>query len=164
LKSAQPVQPARLVKAERARMLAAAAALKARGLPLTVQRRALLARFLGCTDHPAADTLHAAVARRIPGLSRATVYRTLETLVELGLAVRIAHPGWEVRYDPRVDLHHHLVCDRCGVVLDYAAPALDHLPRPRAQHGFKVTRYTVQYRGLCANCARPGSRRKPTRS
>lgn len=128
-------------------------ALRAAGLPVTEQRRRLLARFLGCTDHPAADTLHADVARQVPGLSRATVYRTLETLVELGLAVRIAHPGWEQRYDPRTDLHHHLVCDRCGLVLDHEEPALDRLPLPQARSGFAAAGYSVQFRGLCAGCA-----------
>lgn len=153
------------MEAKRAQRLSnAAAALRERGLPLTVQRRALLERFLGCTDHPAADTLHAHVARRIPGLSRATVYRTLETLVELGLAVRIAHPGWEVRYDPRVDQHHHLVCDACGAVDDWEAPALARLPLPPRSCGFQATRYTVQFRGLCADCARSGPRRGAARS
>ena len=139
----------------------AAKALRERGLPLTVQRRAILERFVGCTDHPAADTLHADVAARIPGLSRATVYRTLETLVELGLAVRIPHPGWEQRYDPRTDLHHHLVCDRCGAVLDHEAPVLDHLPLPARSSGFEVQGYSVQFRGQCAACARSTDRRRP---
>lgn len=137
----------------------AAAALRERGLPLTVQRKRLLERFLDCTDHPAADTLFADVAPLVPGLSRATVYRTLETLVELGLAVRIAHPGWEVRYDPRVDQHHHMVCDRCGAVRDFESRALDHLPMPPRSSGFHARRYTVQFRGLCASCSRSESRR-----
>jgi len=139
----------------------AAEALRAAGLPLTVQRRAILERFLGCTDHPAADTLHADVAARVPGLSRATVYRTLETLVELGLAVRIPHPGWEQRYDPRTDLHHHLVCDPCGAVLDHESPALDHLPRPARSSGFVAQGYSVQFRGQCSACARSTDRRRP---
>jgi Fur family peroxide stress response transcriptional regulator len=145
----------------------AEAALRSAGLPVTVQRRKLLEGFLWRTDHPAADTLHADVARLVPGLSRATVYRTLETLVELGLAVRIAHPGWEQRYDPRTDLHHHLVCDRCGRVSDHEAQALDALPLPPARSGFVASGYSVQFRGLCAGCARsrrPAAPRAPRRN
>jgi Fe2+ or Zn2+ uptake regulation protein len=154
----RPLQPH---AAERELALTRAAeALRERGLPLTVQRRAILERFVGCTDHPAADTLHADVAARIPGLSRATVYRTLETLVELGLAVRIPHPGWEQRYDPRTDLHHHLVCDHCGAVLDHEAPVLDHLPLPARSSGFEAQGYSVQFRGQCAACARSTDRRR----
>lgn len=146
-------------------MARAEAALRARGLPVTVQRRRLLERFLGCTDHPAADTLHADVAPLVPGLSRATVYRTLETLVELGLAVRIAHPGWEQRYDPRVDLHHHLVCDACGAVRDHEQAELDRLPLPAARAGFRASGYSVLFRGLCESCALQRPRRgTPRRS
>jgi Fe2+ or Zn2+ uptake regulation protein len=143
------------------RLERAAHALRSRGLPLTQQRRAILERFLGCTDHPAADTLHADVAARVPALSRATVYRTLETLVELGLAVRIAHPGSEQRYDPRTDLHHHLVCDRCGAVRDHEATELAALTLPRRTRGFVAQSYSVQFRGLCAACARTTDRRRP---
>lgn len=139
----------------------AIAALRARGCPLTLQRRAILERFIDCTDHPAADTLHADVAARVRGLSRATVYRTLETLVELGLAVRIPHPGWEQRYDPRTDLHHHLVCESCGAVFDHESPALDHLPRPARSSGFLAQGYSVQFRGRCAACTRSTERRRP---
>jgi Fe2+ or Zn2+ uptake regulation protein len=136
------------------RLAAAADALRARGLPLTIQRRALLEGFLGRDDHPSAETLYREIAPRLRGLSRATVYRPLETLVELGLAERIAHPGSEVRYDPRIERHHHLVCDACGAVADYAARKLDRLPLPSPALGFEVTDYTVQFRGLCAACAR----------
>ena len=142
-------------------MAGAAAALRERGLPLTVQRRRLLERFLLCTDHPAAETLYADVAPLVPGLSRATVYRTLETLVELGLAVRIGHPGWEVRYDPRIERHHHLVCDGCGAVSDHESAALDALRPPRRIAGFAVRDFSVQFRGLCVCCTRLRSKRAP---
>ena len=140
-------------------MARAESALRAKGLPLTVQRRRLLERFLVSTDHPAAETLHADVAPLVPGLSRATVYRTLEKLVELGLAVRICHPGWEVRYDPHVERHHHLVCDGCGSVGDLESAELDRLRLPRSPAGFEISGFTVQFRGLCARCARPRSKR-----
>jgi Fur family peroxide stress response transcriptional regulator len=145
------------------RLEAAAEALRARGLPLTIQRRALLEGFLGRDDHPSAETLYREIAPRLRGLSRATVYRTLETLVAIGLAERIAHPGAEVRYDPRIERHHHLVCEACGSVADYAARALDRLPLPSPALGFEVTDYSVQFRGLCAACARPRSRRRAGR-
>lgn len=151
--AAQPVNDAE------PRLRHAAEALRARGLPLTIQRRRLLERFLGCTDHPAAETLYRDVAPQVPGLSRATVYRTLETLVELGLAVRIAHPGSEVRYDPRSDRHHHLVCDACGAVLDYEAEKLAALPLPPKCMGFTATGYTVEFRGVCSACTQHSRRR-----
>ena len=143
------------------RLEAAAHALKQHGLPFTIQRRKLLEGFLGRTDHPSAERLYQEIAPDLPGLSRATVYRTLEKLVELKLAGRIAHPGAEVRYDPRTERHHHLVCDACGSVGDYEATRLDHLPLPSNATGFEVRDYTVQFRGLCAACSHPRPRPGP---
>ena len=134
------------------RLEVAAAALKSQGLPLTIQRRRLLEGFLERTDHPSAETLYRETSPSLPGLSRATVYRTLETLVELGLVARIGHPGSEVRYDPRIGRHHHLVCEKCGAVRDHEAAKLDALPLPDASTGFEVSDYTVQFRGTCAAC------------
>ena len=52
-----------------------------RGLSLTVQRRAVLEAVLDRGDHPTADQVYDEVKERLPGLSRTTVYRVLETLV-----------------------------------------------------------------------------------
>ena len=54
-----------------------------RGSPLTVQRRDILKAILERDDHPSADQIYETVKDRIPGLSRTTVYRVLDTLVEL---------------------------------------------------------------------------------
>jgi len=146
--------------AERARRKAAAEhALRSRGLPLTVQRRRLLERFLGAKDHPTAEMIYRDVAPLIPGLSHATVYRTLETLVDLGLARRLPHPGGDVRYDPRLERHHHLLCEACGAVRDYASSRLDALPFPDVSAAFETLDYTVLFRGRCAACRTPRSRR-----
>ena len=136
-----------------------AAALKSHGLPLTIQRRRLLEGFLERTDHPSAETLYREISPHLPGLSRATVYRTLETLVELRLVARIGHHGAEVRYDPRIGRHHHLVCEVCGAVRDHEAAQLDRLPLPDASTGFAVSDYTVHFRGTCAACRPKPSRR-----
>ena len=119
-----------------------------------MQRRALLAAFLERTDHPTVDALHAAVGRAAPNVNRATVYRTLETLVELGLASRVALHGTASRYDPCVERHHHLVCERCGVVEDVFEPKLDALRLPRPASGFVARDFSVLFTGLCAGCSR----------
>jgi Fur family peroxide stress response transcriptional regulator len=132
---------------------ALAAACRAQGLPLTVQRRTILEVLAGRTDHPTADQVLAAVRRRMPDVSRTTVYRVLDTLVRLGLAVKTAHPGAAVRFDPRTERHHHLVCTDCERVIDLHAPELDALRLPDTRRlGFAVEDFSLHIRGLCSDC------------
>lgn len=124
-----------------------------RGVPVTRQRQVVFETLLDCRDHPTADTIFARVAEATPELSRATVYRALDTLVELGVVERICHPGRAVRYDPQTEPHHHLVCSACERIIDLYDAALDDLPVPdTAAHGFEVSAVQVQLRGLCADC------------
>ena len=123
------------------------------GVPLTPQRRIILQAVLELACHPTADQIYASPAVRRARISRATVYRTLESLVRLGIITRLCHPHGVVRYDGRVEQHHHLICLECDVVADIAAPELDALPLPdTSASGFEVDNYRVQLRGLCRRC------------
>ena len=124
------------------------------GIPFTVQRRAVVDVLRRHEDHPTADMVWEEVVARVPGISRTTVYRSLETLVRLGLATRVGHPGAALRYDPRTDRHHHLVCDRCGATADVESSDLDGLELPDlTPAGFRARDFSVQISGLCVTCA-----------
>lgn len=125
------------------------------GLPLTVQRRAVLEALAVRHDHPTADALYDEVKERVPGISRATVYRVLEALVRAGVARRASHHGAAARFDPNTDRHHHLACTRCDRVVDLEDGALDALPLPDARRtGFHVTDYSIHFSGVCDACRR----------
>ena len=131
------------------------AACRRHGLPLTVQRRVVHEALAGRTDHPTADQLLVDVRSRLPGLSRTTVYRVLETLVRLGLAVKTCTLGSAVRFDPRTERHHHLVCLQCERVMDVHAPSLDALRLSAVRTaGFEISDYSVHFRGTCPECRR----------
>ena len=132
------------------------------GLPLTVQRRVILEALAARTDHPTADDILEDVRRRLPEVSRTTVYRVLDTLVRLGLAVRICHPGASARFDPRTERHHHLVCVQCEKVVDLHVPALSALPLPNTRSvSFAISDYSIHFRGLCGDCrGRRGERKR----
>jgi Fe2+ or Zn2+ uptake regulation protein len=124
-----------------------------RGLPLTAQRESVLEAVLGLDNHPTADQVHEAVARKDPGVSRATVYRALESLVGVGAINKACHPGKAIRYDSRTETHHHLVCLRCDEVIDITDERLDALPVPDTSgYGFEVSDFRVQLRGICRRC------------
>ena len=122
-------------------------------LPLTIQRRVILQALADRDDHPTADQILRQVRKRLPEVSRTTVYRVLDTLVDLGLAVKICSPGKGARFDPRTDRHHHLVCLQCEKVMDFEAPKLNGLPLPDTRtRAFDILDYSIHFRGLCADC------------
>jgi Fur family peroxide stress response transcriptional regulator len=127
-----------------------------RRLALTVQRRAILETVLDCSDHPTADDVYERVVRRVPGVSRTTVYRVLEMLVEMGLITKACSPGGASRFDPRTHRHHHLVCLHCDRLIDVEDTQFKHrvqipeLPR----HAFEIQGFSIQFYGVCAACGR----------
>jgi Fur family peroxide stress response transcriptional regulator len=125
------------------------------GLAVTVQRRTVFAELAGRRDHPTADQVYDAVRRRLPGLSRTTVYRVLEALVDAGLARKVHHAGAVARFDPMTGRHHHLVCEACDRLVDLDDALVPRLRLPE-EHGtgFRIRDYSVSFTGLCPACAR----------
>jgi len=129
-------------------------ALEASGQRFTEQRAAVF-RFLGSTDvHPSADEVFLAVRRDLPGISLATVYKSLETLVGCGLAVKLTYSDGSARYDGRTDPHHHARCVACGRVIDIPGSISDdQIGQLRGRtDGFLVTGYRLELSGYCPDC------------
>jgi Fur family peroxide stress response transcriptional regulator len=123
------------------------------GMPITVQRRLILEAVLSLDHHPTADQVHEAVGGRLPQISRTTVYRTLETLVRMGVITKACHPGSVVRYDSRTENHHHLICLCCDLVTDAPSIQLGEVPLPDVSDlGFEISDVRVQLRGICCQC------------
>lgn len=129
-------------------------ALAAHGQRFTEQRAAVY-RFLASTDkHPTADEVFLAVRSEVPVISLATVYKSLETLVGCGLAVKLTYGDGSARYDGRTDPHHHARCLGCSRMFDLqgevrprAFPELEESPE-----GFRVTGYRLELTGYCRAC------------
>jgi Fe2+ or Zn2+ uptake regulation protein len=88
------------------------------GWRYTRQRAEVFAYLRSVDCHPTAEQVFAAVRRRIPNISLATVYKALEALVDARLAARLAADSGPVRYDGRGEAHYHLRCERTGQVRD----------------------------------------------
>lgn len=123
--------------------------------PVTRQRD-LVARIVFLSDdHPSVDAIRRALKERGEHVGTATVYRTLEVLVESGL-VR-AHDFGEgfKRYEPMpAQAHHeHLICERCGRVVEFQNEPLERmLPIIADEHGFQPLRHRVEVYGVCRDC------------
>ncbi|MBN2490148.1 MAG: transcriptional repressor [Planctomycetes bacterium] len=135
------------------------------GLPVTVQRRAVFEAVLDHRDHPTADQVYGQVKTQVRGISRASVYRILDALVELGLITRICHHISAARFDGKVHRHHHLVCSHCESIIDLDAEAIPRIAPPDvAGVGFQIDDYCVHFRGTCARCcARSRKKGRPSR-
>ena len=120
---------------------------------VTMQRTLILETILDLDNHPSAERIYDAVEKRLPGIARTTVYRTLEHLARVGIITKACHPGRTTRFDPRTRIHHHLVCLHCNEITDFEHHALDRLPMPDTSAlGFEVDEYRVQIRGTCRKC------------
>ena len=123
------------------------------GVPLTVQRRVVLEAVLERDDHPTADQIVEIVKVRVPNISRTTVYRVLDALVDMGMIRRLHHPGPAVRYDGKVRRHHHLICRRCHQVIDWEDARLNRLRPPDVgAEGFEIEDFSVHFTGVCGEC------------
>jgi Fur family transcriptional regulator, peroxide stress response regulator len=137
--------------AERLQMLASLC--HTMGVPLTVQRRVILQTVLERDDHPTADEILEAVKDQVPGISRTTVYRVLDTLAEWGLIRRLQHAGTAARFDGKIHRHHHLVCNKCHKVFDLHDAKLDRLRVAHVEtEGFEIQDFSVHLMGICETC------------
>jgi Fe2+ or Zn2+ uptake regulation protein len=120
--------------------------LKRHGIRPSTQRVAVARSVLKPGQHPSADEVWTAVRRRLPVLSRATVYNTLNLFVEHGLLRPLVLSGGRVVFDAMLEAHHHFIDDETGVIHDVPWTAL-HVEDVDALDGFDVREYQVVLRG-----------------
>jgi Fur family ferric uptake transcriptional regulator len=124
------------------------------GYRLTEPRRALAAVIADQPGHFTAAELVAAARGRRLGVGRATVFRTLEVLEELGAVERLDLPNGEHAYvgcEPAH--HHHVVCSRCGRTSEIDDAGLRSVVRDVAQQtGYRVDEHRLELFGLCPAC------------
>lgn len=109
--------------------------------------------FVGDHVHLTPEQVHELAQERLPEISRATVYNTLNELVAMGELRLVEVAEGPKRYDPNVtEAHDHLVCDGCQAILDVTRVAPPPSIDEDARGGFLVTDIEVTYRGLCPVC------------
>jgi Fur family peroxide stress response transcriptional regulator len=94
-------------------------ALRVSGCRITDQRRVVL-DYLGETkSHPSANQVYQEARKHYSGLSLATVYNTLETLVRIGAIKVIEFNAMDNRHETNLTPHVNLICTVCGKILDF---------------------------------------------
>ena len=126
------------------------ALLEGEGHRVTSTRRAIL-KAIAETDIPL--TIEE-IMDRVPDIGRATVFRTVKLLHELGVICRVVLENGGIRYVvSTLSHHHHLVCSICGSVTEFSSPELDQAIHEEAEEAaFKLSAHTVELYGTCINC------------
>ncbi len=120
------------------------------GLKITPQRLAILEYLENNREHPSAEDIYNALKERFPSMSFATVYNTLEVLMEKGLIKEIGIDSSKKRFDPVVHPHHHFICKKCGKILDVEKDF--DITIPQELSGYKIFDFQVVFSGLCPEC------------
>jgi Fur family ferric uptake transcriptional regulator len=129
----------------------------------TDQQRDLVRHVFAQHNHFDAENLIEDLKKAGLRVSRATVYRTLNKLVDAGMLRRLEMgPRTFFEHDYGYPQHEHLVCERCGRIIEFQSPAIAALFREVcSQHQFQSSGHTLILRGTCAECNRArGTKRR----
>lgn len=120
------------------------------GHRVTGPRRELLAKMEGMGDHFTAEGLVAAV----PGVGRATVFRTLRLLQDIGTLCQVVLDDGTLQYRlTSGGHHHHIVCSQCGAVNDFSSCDIQSLLNEIAERtGYDIEAHRLEVYGRCKSC------------
>ncbi len=123
------------------------------GLKQTRQREAILDVFLSAGGHLTSEELLQAVRKLHPSIGYTTVYRTMKLLSEAGLASERHFDDGITRYEIEHEHHDHLVCLKCGKIIEFECKAIEASQNEIAErHGFRILRHRHELYGHCAAC------------
>jgi Fe2+ or Zn2+ uptake regulation protein len=120
----------------------------------TIQRQLVIAAVRFLADHPTAEEVYDRITMEYPDMSKGTVYRNLNSLVESGLLGKVSVPSGADRFDHILARHYHIKCTHCGKFMnvenfDYFHDLDDKLATAT---GFKMEHHDIVFSGLCPEC------------
>jgi Fe2+ or Zn2+ uptake regulation protein len=120
---------------------------------MTRQRKAILKVLKETDSHPTADQVYMMVRNQIPNVSLGTVYRNLEILCEEGVIQKLEMGRSQMRFDGRMDSHHHIRCVKCGCIGDIIIEPINLNDTMLASRtNFEITGYQLDFSGICPEC------------
>ncbi|MEM9194487.1 MAG: transcriptional repressor [Myxococcota bacterium] len=122
------------------------AKLQAAGIRPSTQRLVIAEYVLSTTDHPSADRVFEIVHDRLPMVSRATIYNTLNLFSDKGLLKRVTLTEGRVVFDPNTEPHHHIIDESTGDIYDVPWNKLKVSGLDRLE-GFEISEHQVVLRG-----------------
>jgi Fur family peroxide stress response transcriptional regulator len=126
--------------------------LKKVGYRNTKHRQAIISFVAERQDHPSVRQIFSQLKSENSGISLATVYNTLNLLVEMNLLREIDFEETDNRYDTNLSPHFNLICTICGSITDFEHELPVSAELIRVQKGFIAKEYRLEYRGICHPC------------
>lgn len=132
--------------------------LKEEGYKLTYQRKAILDIIINYNmEHLSCDDIYSYISKDYPEIGIATIYRTLQLFEKLNIVYKVDFGDGFSRYelnDGEGDHHHHhLICLKCGKVLEVQMDLLESLEKKIEESGmFKILDHSVKFYGYCQDC------------
>lgn len=120
----------------------------------TIQKQLVIAAVRKLCNHPTAEEVYAKIIKEYPDISKGTVYRNLNALVESGLLNKISVPNAADRFDHILTKHYHIQCVQCKCFLnvddlEYFQDLDDKIAQLT---GFKMESHDIVFAGLCPEC------------
>jgi Fur family transcriptional regulator, ferric uptake regulator len=121
-----------------------------KGLRITEQRRVIAQVLSEAEDHPDVEALHARASAIDPGISIATVYRTVRLFEEAGILERHEFGDGRARYEAAAEAHHdHLIDVETGKVIEFVDPEIEALQKQIAEKlGFRLVDHRMELYGV----------------
>jgi len=141
--------------------------LRDHNLPVTHQREAIAAAIFFSGAHLSVGDIERVLRERGVAAGKATVYRTLELLVNAGLVQEHDFGEGYKRYEPvAAQSHHeHLICLNCGKVVEFSSERIERMKSLIAdEHGFRHHHHRLEIYGICSDCQRRDAVTLETRS
>jgi len=132
--------------------------LAAKDLRLTPQREAIIKILLSKRNqHLSADDIYLLTKEAYPEIGIATIYRTLELFADLGMVNKLEFGDGCGRYEfnegQEGHSHHHLICEKCGAIIEFNEDLLEDLEEIIARESkFKITNHCLRFYGYCEEC------------
>ncbi len=129
--------------------------LRSRGINPSYQRMRIFEYLQGNKSHPTVDMIYDALISDIPTLSKTTIYNTLKLFAEKGIVSLLIIDQVELRVDPNIAPHAHLLCVKCGRIYDIelSDEYFKDIRDVGNKEGHLINEVWVSLRGVCKNCA-----------
>lgn len=127
--------------------------MRSNSVRITPQRRAIVRYLSDYPGHLKAEDIYEALVDDYPNMSVATVYNTLNMLLDYNLVRQIRTDAPSAYYDFNAEEHYHIVCKECGKIKDVFLPLFEHVESDIEEDtGYEVEKYNLEIIGLCPNC------------